>query len=66
MINYIARKTNGRLPIIGVGGVMDPLDAQAKFEAGATLVQVYTGLVYAGPGLAKQINRALVERAVSA
>ena len=37
------------LPIIGVGGVMNPFDALAKFEAGATLVQVYTGLVYAGP-----------------
>jgi len=65
IISCIARKTNGRLPIIGVGGVMNPFDALAKFEAGATLVQVYTGLVYAGPGLAKQINRALVEHAPS-
>jgi len=62
VIHCIARKTNGRFPIIGVGGVMNPLDALEKFEAGATLVQVYTGLVYAGPGLVKQINRALVER----
>jgi dihydroorotate dehydrogenase len=61
VIRYIARKTNGRLPIIGVGGVMNPLDALEKFEAGATLVQVYTGLVYAGPSLVKQINRALLE-----
>jgi len=61
VIHCIARKTNGRLPIIGVGGVMNPLDALEKFEAGATLVQVYTGLVYAGPGLVKQINRALSE-----
>jgi dihydroorotate dehydrogenase len=60
MVSSISRKTNGRLPIIGVGGVMNPLDALAKFEAGATLVQVYTGLVYAGPGLVKQINRALL------
>ena len=65
IISCIARKTNGRLPIIGVGGVMNPFDALAKFEAGATLVQVYTGLVYAGPSLVKQINRALVERAPS-
>jgi dihydroorotate dehydrogenase len=62
MINNIHRKTNGGLPIIGVGGVMNPRDALAKFEAGATLVQVYTGLVYAGPGLVKQINRALLAR----
>jgi len=62
VIHCIARKTNGRLPIIGVGGVMNPFDALEKLEAGATLVQVYTGLVYAGPGLVKQINRALVER----
>jgi dihydroorotate dehydrogenase len=60
LITAIQRKTNGALPIIGVGGVMNPLDALAKFEAGATLVQVYTGLVYAGPGLVKQINRALL------
>jgi dihydroorotate dehydrogenase len=63
VISCSARKTNGRLPIIGVGGVMNPLDALAKFEAGATLVQVYTGLVYAGPSLVKQINRALLDRA---
>jgi dihydroorotate dehydrogenase len=62
MIGSIRRKTNGQLPIIGVGGVMTPRDALAKFEAGATLVQVYTGLVYAGPGLVKQINRALLTR----
>ena len=63
IIGCIARKTNGRLPIIGVGGVMNPLDALEKFEAGATLIQVYTGLVYAGPGLVKQINRALLDHA---
>jgi dihydroorotate dehydrogenase len=63
IISSIARKTNGRLPIIGVGGVMNPFDALEKFEAGATLVQVYTGLVYAGPGLVKQINRALLDHA---
>jgi dihydroorotate dehydrogenase len=58
MVNYIYRKTSGKLPIIGVGGVMNPRDALAKLEAGATLVQVYTGLVYTGPSLVKQINRA--------
>jgi dihydroorotate dehydrogenase len=62
VIRSISRKTGGKLPIIGVGGVMNPLDAIEKLEAGATLVQVYTGLVYAGPGLVKQINRALLKR----
>ena len=66
IIGDIANKTHGRLPIIGVGGVMNPLDALAKFEAGATLVQVYTGLVYAGPGLVKQINRALLASGLGA
>lgn len=54
VINYLARRTD--LPIIGVGGIMNAADAQAKLDAGATLIQIYTGLVYAGPGLVKQIN----------
>jgi len=49
----------GALPVIGVGGIMGPEDAQAKLDAGATLVQVYTGLVYEGPGLVKRILQAL-------
>jgi dihydroorotate dehydrogenase len=55
MIRQICRYTEGKLPVIGVGGVMNAGDARQKLEAGATLVQVYTGLVYAGPGLVKQI-----------
>ena len=47
------------LPIIGVGGIMSPADARAKMDAGATLVQVFTGLVYAGPGLLRRIVAAL-------
>jgi dihydroorotate dehydrogenase len=62
MVSCLYRKTGGKLPIIGVGGVMNPLDALAKLEAGAALVQVYTGLVYAGPGLVKHINQALLAR----
>jgi dihydroorotate dehydrogenase len=61
LVSDISRKTDGRLPIIGVGGVMNPSDALAKLDAGATLVQVYTGLVYAGPDLVKQINRTLAQ-----
>lgn len=61
VIRYVARRTQGRLPIIGVGGVMDAAGAIEKLEAGATLIQLYTGLVYAGPSLVKDINRALTQ-----
>lgn len=55
MIRKICARTGGRLPVIGVGGVADARGAKAKLDAGARLVQVYTGLVYAGPGLVKSI-----------
>ena len=47
----MAKRTNGRLPIVGVGGIVKGADAQAKIAAGATLVQFYTGLIYRGPEL---------------
>jgi dihydroorotate dehydrogenase len=59
-IRYLARRTEGKLPIVGVGGICTPADAVEKLRAGATLVQIYTGLIYAGPGLARQINLALL------
>jgi dihydroorotate dehydrogenase len=62
IINYISRATAGRLPIIGVGGIMDPVAAGEKLDAGATLVQVYTGLVYRGPFFATVLARALADR----
>ncbi len=55
MIARIHELTGGALPIIGVGGIMDVADARSKLDAGATLVQVYTGLIYRGPGLVKEI-----------
>ncbi len=55
VIRQIDRQTSGKLPIVGVGGVMGAAEAREKLEAGAVLVQVYTGLVYAGPGLVKKI-----------
>jgi dihydroorotate dehydrogenase len=55
LVRQIYQRTRGKLPVIGVGGVMSYEDARAKLEAGAVLVQVYTGLVYAGPGLVKHI-----------
>jgi dihydroorotate dehydrogenase len=55
VIKEIHRLTEGEIPIIGVGGIMSPEDAKEKVDAGATLVQIYTGLIYQGPGLVKQI-----------
>jgi len=51
----IVQHLGGALPVIGVGGVMGPKEAREKLDAGAILVQVFTGLIYAGPGLAKEI-----------
>ncbi|MCU0487529.1 MAG: quinone-dependent dihydroorotate dehydrogenase [Anaerolineales bacterium] len=58
-VRRIRRMSGGKLPVIGVGGVMYGSDAQAMLEAGASLVQVYTGLVYQGPGLVKSILSSL-------
>ncbi len=55
IIRKICKRTAGRLPIIGVGGIDGPLSAREKLEAGACLVQVYTGMIYQGPGIVKQI-----------
>jgi dihydroorotate dehydrogenase len=58
IIRYISEKTNGQLPIIGVGGVFSPTDALEKINAGASLVQVFTGFIYEGPQLIRAINKA--------
>ncbi len=55
VIRHIVRATEGKLPVIGVGGVMSADDAREKLDAGAVLVQIYTGLVFRGPGLVKEI-----------
>jgi dihydroorotate dehydrogenase len=55
MVKQINCFTGGRLPVIGVGGVMSAADAREKLAAGAALVQVYTGLIYRGPALVKEI-----------
>ena len=59
IIQYISEKTSGELPIIGVGGIMSATDAIDKIKAGASLVQIYTGFIYEGPGLVKKINKSL-------
>ncbi|WP_299101494.1 quinone-dependent dihydroorotate dehydrogenase [uncultured Winogradskyella sp.] len=60
VIKYLSDKSNKAFPIIGVGGIHSAADALEKFEAGATLVQVYTGFIYEGPSLIKKINKALL------
>lgn len=55
VLRSVVKKLDGRLPVVSVGGVMGPEDARKRLDAGAALVQVYTGLVYSGPGLVKQI-----------
>jgi len=59
MVRKIAARTQGKLPVIGVGGVASARDAQEKLDAGACLVQVYTGLIYEGPGLVMKIMRGM-------
>lgn len=62
VIRFLAEKSNHAFPIIGVGGINSPQDAIEKLEAGATLIQVYTGFIYEGPALIKQINKELLKR----
>jgi dihydroorotate dehydrogenase len=62
VINYIHTKSEGRFPIIGVGGIHSAEDALEKLDAGASLVQLYTGFIYEGPSLVKKINQAISKR----
>jgi dihydroorotate dehydrogenase len=62
IVRHLYRRTEGKLPIIGVGGVFDAGDAWEKITAGASLIQIYTSVVYRGPGVAKEIVRGLLER----
>ena len=61
IISYIAKKSNKAFPIIGVGGIMSPEDALEKIKSGADLIQLYTGFIYNGPALIKQINKLLLK-----
>lgn len=60
VVRYIHKKTEGKMPIIGVGGILSPEDAINMLNAGATLVQVYTGFIYNGPGFVRKINKAIL------
>ncbi len=63
VIRFLAEKSGKAFPIIGVGGIHSAEDALEKLEAGADLVQLYTGFIYEGPSLIKQINKELIKRA---
>lgn len=65
VIRYLHQQSGGAFPIIGVGGIFSATDALEKLNAGASLVQVYTSFIYEGPGLAKQINQALLKQPVA-
>ena len=62
VIRFLSQKSNKAFPIIGVGGINSAEDALEKLDAGADLIQLYTGFIYEGPKLIKQINQALLNR----
>ena len=61
VIAYLHNKSKGKIPIIGVGGIHSAEDAIEKLKAGACLIQLYTGFIYEGPGLIKEINQAILK-----
>ncbi|WP_281987283.1 quinone-dependent dihydroorotate dehydrogenase [Aquimarina aggregata] len=61
VIRFLSQKSNNAFPIIGVGGIHSAKDALEKLEAGASLIQLYTGFIYEGPKLIKDINKALLK-----
>lgn len=63
LVKYIHEKTGGKLPVIGVGGIMSAQDAKEMLDAGASLVEIYTGFIYEGPALIKNINKLLESQA---
>ncbi|MEY8848456.1 quinone-dependent dihydroorotate dehydrogenase [Psychroserpens sp. XS_ASV72] len=63
VIRFLAQKSNKAFPIIGVGGIHSAEDALEKLEAGADLIQLYTGFIYEGPKLIKDINKAILKKA---
>ena len=59
LVRYVHKQSEGKLPIIGVGGIMTPEDAKEMIDAGASLVEIYTGFIYEGPALVKNIIKHL-------
>lgn len=62
VIRYLSEKSGKAFPIIGVGGIHSAEDALEKLDAGASLIQIYTGFIYEGPGLIKKINKGILDR----
>ncbi len=62
IIRYLNNRLEGKVPIIGVGGIMNEKDALEKLEAGASLIQLYSGFIYEGPNLIKRINQAILHK----
>ena len=62
VIRFLSEKSNKAFPIIGVGGIHSAADAIEKLEAGASLIQLYTGFIYEGPALVKAINKKILEK----
>ena len=62
VIRFLSEKSNKSFPIIGVGGIHSAQDAIEKLDAGASLIQLYTGFIYEGPQLVKEINKAILKR----
>ena len=62
VISYLSSKAQKRFNIIGVGGIHSAEDAIEKINAGADLVQIYTGFIYEGPGLIKRINKGILNQ----
>jgi dihydroorotate dehydrogenase len=59
VLSRVVKRVDGRIPIVSVGGIMSPEDAKKRLALGASLVQVYTGLIYRGPKLVQQIVKSL-------
>jgi dihydroorotate dehydrogenase len=62
VIRFLSEKSNKSFPIIGVGGIHSAQDALDKLEAGASLIQLYTGFIYEGPRLVKDINKLILKK----
>jgi dihydroorotate dehydrogenase len=61
IVKYICEKTKGQIPVIASGGIFTGADAKEKLDAGASLLQVWTGFIYEGPGIVKKICNQLSE-----
>ena len=65
LVRYISERSGKKLPVVGVGGIMSPEQAKQMLDAGASLVEIYSGFIYEGPSLVKRINKYLENAARS-